>query len=135
MRCNQDFYQAWNPSVLNSPLRRFAPTLCEGHSLSSVGAEEAARIRALSATRRSGGPFRLHDRHGNAWNRNHRAKEWLCTVFLIYFSPGMWLRSKGLPEETNGNVQFMSNNCSVGFRCGLLAATRVPQVVVKTEVG
>ena len=34
-----------------------------------------------------------------------------------------------------GSVQFMSNNCSIGFHCGLLAATRVPQVVVKTVVG
>lgn len=27
------------------------------------------------------------------------------------------------------HVQFMSNTYSVGFRCGLLVATRVPQVL------
>jgi hypothetical protein len=32
------------------------------------------------------------------------------------------------------HIQFMSNNCSIGFRCGLLVATRVPQVVEKVEV-
>lgn len=34
-----------------------------------------------------------------------------------------------------GNVQSMSNSCSVGFRCGLLVATRVPRVIEKVEVG
>jgi len=42
----------------------------------------------------------------------------------------------GLPFSLKkSNVQFVSNNYSVAFRCGLLVATRVPQVVAKTEVG
>src|SRR5450759_5165166 len=31
------------------------------------------------------------------------------------------------------SVQFVSSNCSVGFRCGILVATRVPQVFEKVE--
>ena len=34
-----------------------------------------------------------------------------------------------------GNVQSMSSNCSIGFRFGLLVATRVPQVIEKVEWG
>jgi hypothetical protein len=33
------------------------------------------------------------------------------------------------------NVQFVSRNCSVGFLCGLLVATRVPQVLQNVEWG
>jgi len=33
------------------------------------------------------------------------------------------------------NDQFVSNTDTVGLRCGLLVATRVPQVVEKTAVG
>jgi hypothetical protein len=41
----------------------------------------------------------------------------------------------GAAPSGMGNVQSMSNNCSVGFHCGLLDTTRVPQVLVKTLVG
>ena len=36
---------------------------------------------------------------------------------------------------TNRQCQSVSSNCSVGFRCGPLVATRVPQMVEKNEGG
>jgi hypothetical protein len=50
----------------------------------------------------------------------------------VYPDDESYLRA--LAEHRDG-VQLMSNNCSVGFRCGLLVATRVPQVIEKVEVG
>jgi hypothetical protein len=44
-----------------------------------------------------------------------------------------WNYERELQTRAELNVQFVSNNCSVGFRCGLLVATRVPQVLQKIE--
>jgi len=44
-------------------------------------------------------------------------------------------RPRKQAHERLGSVQSMSNNCSNGFRCGLLVATRVPQVLEKVEIG
>ncbi len=43
--------------------------------------------------------------------------------------------AKAINLRHKAGVQSVSSNCSVGFRCGLLVATRVPQVFEKVEWG
>jgi hypothetical protein len=59
-----------------------------------------------------------------------------CESSRIPYYPAIVRKSFHIAlTSLTSDVQFVSNNCSVGFRCELLAATRVPQLIEKLEIG